>query len=74
MKGLFEGRIFGGPSLSTEGKLEGRFNMALLVLFLGGGGGGLILGGAIKQKVLGVTGFGGGGGLYLEGLIFGILR
>ena len=37
----------------------------------GGGGDGLIFGGAIKRRVFCVTNL---GGLYLEGLIFAILR
>ena len=54
MRGVFlEGRAYLRRE-NWRGDLTWRY-----WFFFGGGGGGLILGGAIKQKVLGVTGFGG---------------
>ena len=87
---FLEGLIFGGAyvrreicvwkliGLACSGKEIYHFCFGLLCIrgeipstSSPGGGGGLIFGGAIWRRVLCVTIF---GGLYLEGLIFGILR
>ena len=88
LRGLFlEGLIFGGAYLRREicvsksiwlaQKLEVNlpfllcFTLYLMAIFQVQAPRGLIFGGAIKRRVFCVTGL---GGLYLEGLIFGILR